>query len=94
MIVSFHSPPADSYLLQIQEYSAPPPQPKPTTEGMAVKADAEGSVSNGATPTAPPPDPTPQWYDVDVVKGTQFTVTAYQVPVGPKPDKVCYLHIK
>lgn len=66
-IVSLYSPSAaDSYLLQVQEYSGTP------------SPNAKQPGENEATPNS---TPEPRWHDVDIMKATQHTVTAYQVPV-------------
>lgn len=84
--------PADSYLLQIQEYVAPaatpspaptqPPKPTDETKPTTSTNTADSANANtNATTTTNTSESVLKWYDVEVVKGTQFTVTAYQVPV-------------
>ena len=82
-------PPADCYLLQIQQYNVVSSALKPKTEGAAIKADANQSDdSNMVAPATGQKEAPPQWYDIDVVKGTQYTVTGYQVPIEDPTVKV------
>ena len=81
-------PPADCYLLQIQQYNTSPAPVKPKTEGTAIKAESGQSESGVVAPATGQKEAIPQWYDIDVVKTTQYTVSGYQVPVEDEEGKV------